>query len=75
MVIYNIGKKDYVWNLEGFLVAPVSTFSANTPNQWIIVNPGFISHRNRIESPFYYNIPPSQGTNVGQAKQKMKKDD
>lgn len=37
LILYNIGKKDYVWNPEGFLVASFSTFFTETPNQWKIV--------------------------------------
>lgn len=37
LILHNVGKGDYVWNPEGFLVAPSSTFFANSPNQWEIV--------------------------------------
>lgn len=32
-ILHNMGKKDYVWNPEGFLVVPSNTFFANSPNQ------------------------------------------
>lgn len=37
LILYNVGKEDYVWNPEGFLVAPFDTLFTNSPSQWKIV--------------------------------------